>query len=322
MAWRRTILRIEVGQFSDPGRKRPNNEDWLGTFQPEDKGRLARKGNLFLVADGMGGHQSGEMASRAAVDQVIRTYMDDPDSDLASSLRRSIEAANATLHTKTAGRELRGRWGTTLVAAALRYNQLWIANVGDSRAYLMRGGKLGQLSRDHALSASALGIESSEGWIGRHLITRALGLKASLDVDVFPPRKLRPGDRVLLCSDGLTTPLSDDEIRDISLRFPPQEAAGALVRAANDRGGPDNVSVIIVDVVDSRTVFEWRTLQHSLARLARPGTWRQAANELQDVVFADGKGYRSPKFLGAMLLLALALIILGFVVGWLIFRLT
>jgi serine/threonine protein phosphatase PrpC len=322
MAWRRTVLRIEVGQFSDPGRKRPNNEDWLGTFQPEDERRLDRKGSLFLVADGMGGHQSGEMASRGAVDQVIRTYMDDPGRDLAFSLRRAIEAANATLYAKTAGRELRGRWGTTLVAAALRYNQLWIANVGDSRAYLMRAGKLGQLSRDHALSASALGIESSEGWIGRHLITRALGLKSSVEVDVFPPRTLRPGDRVLLCTDGLTTPLSDEEIRGISLRFPPQEAAGALVRAANERGGPDNVSVIIVDVVGSRAFVDWRAPQQFLAGLVRPAAWRQAANAVQEVLLADGKGYRSPRFLGAVLLLGLALIILGFVLGWLIFRLT
>jgi serine/threonine protein phosphatase PrpC len=322
MAWRRTILQIEIGQFSDPGRKRPNNEDWLGTFQPEDESRLARKGSLFLVADGMGGHQSGEMASRGAVNQVIRSYMDDPDSDLEASLRRAIEAANAMLYAKTAGRELRGRWGTTLVAAALRYDQLWIANVGDSRAYLMRGGKLGQLSRDHALSAPALGIEASEGWFGRHLITRALGLKASVDVDLFPPRTLRQGDRVLLCSDGLTTPLSDDDIRDISLGLPGQEAAGALVRAANDRGGPDNVSVIIVDVTDSKTAIDWQTPQRFLARWTRPETWRQVAKDLRDGVFADGKGYRSPRFLGALLLLALALITLGFVLGWLIFRLT
>jgi serine/threonine protein phosphatase PrpC len=321
MAWRQTVVQFEVGQFSDPGRKRPNNEDWLGAFQPEDANRLARKGSLFLVADGMGGHQSGEMASRRAADQVIRTYMDDPSSDVASSLRRAIESANASLYAETSGKELRGRWGTTLVAAAVRHDELWIANVGDSRAYLLRGGKLRQLSRDHALSASALGIESSEGWYGRHLITRALGLKASLEVDVFPPKTLRRGDRVLLCSDGLTTPLSDDEIREISVRFPPQEAAKALVRAANDRGGPDNVSVIMIQVTGSRTLVDWKTTRDVLATLAQPGTWRQAAVELQDSISADEQGYRSPVFLGAALLIALALLILGFVLGWLIFRL-
>ncbi len=320
MAWRRTILRIEVGQFSDPGRKRPNNEDWLGTFQPEDAGRLAQKGSLFLVADGMGGHQSGEMASRGAVDQVIRTYMDDPDRDLATSLRRAIESANTALYAKTAGRELRGRWGTTLVLGVLRFDQLWIANVGDSRAYLLRGGKLLRLSQDHALSASAVGIEQPEGWVGRHLITRALGLKPSVEVDVFPPRRVRAGDRVLLCSDGLTTPLSDDEIQSISLRFPAQEAARALVRAANDRGGPDNVSVIVIDVTDSRTVVDWQAPQRLLEALASPDRWLNVANELRDGILADGNGYRSPAFLGAILLVALALIILGFAVGWLIFR--
>jgi serine/threonine protein phosphatase PrpC len=321
MAWRQTVVQLEVGQFSDPGRKRQNNEDWLGTFQPEDENRLARKGSLFLVADGMGGHQSGEMASRRAADQVIRTYMDDPSSEVASSLRRAIKSANASLHAETSGKELRGRWGTTLVAAAVRQDELWIANVGDSRAYLLRGGKLRQLSRDHALSASSLGIESKEGWYGRHLITRALGLKASVEVDVFPPMTLRRGDRILLCSDGLTTPLSDDEIRDVSARFPPQGAANALVKAANDRGGPDNVSVIMIQVTGSRTFVDWQSSRDVLATLVRPSTWQQAAVELRDSVSADEQGVRSPVFVGAAVLIALALLILGFVLGWLIFRL-
>ena len=94
------------------------------------------------------------------------------------------------------------------------------------------------------------------------------------------------------------------------------------MRAANERGGPDNVSVIIIDVVGSRTFVDWRAPQRLLAGLVRPAAWRQVADELHDVVLADGKGYHSPRFLGAVLLLALALIILGFVMGWLIFRLT
>jgi serine/threonine protein phosphatase PrpC len=252
MAFTGMSVRLEIGQFSHPGRQRPNNEDWLGTFQPDDARRLARKGRLFLVADGMGGHQSGELASRQAVDYVIRAYMDDPASDVAASLRRAIEAANASLYARSVRAEGRLRSGTTLVVAVVRARDLWIANVGDSRAYLWRAGQLRRLSRDHTLfPVAANGLPGREGRSGSHIITRALGTRPNVQVDLFPVRKLYTGDRILLCSDGLTTPLSDDEICQNVAAHPPQKAAEVLVHAANDRGGPDNVSVIVIQVVGS-----------------------------------------------------------------------
>jgi serine/threonine protein phosphatase PrpC len=321
MAGAYPVLQLDAGQFSHPGRRRPNNEDWLGTFQPEDPERLAAKGSLFLVADGMGGHESGELASRRAVDLVIRAYMDDPGSDVPTSLRKAIEMANAALYAGAADRQGARHWGTTLVAAVVRHDELWIANVGDSRAYLIRDGKLRQLSQDHSW-ASAAGEAPSKDWIGRHLITRALGSKPEVQVDVFPPVQLQARDSILLCSDGLTTPLSDEEICDVAVHTPhsSQQGAEALVQAANDRGGPDNISVILVRVAGRSMSAGWQTAGGGLAALVRPETWKLVVESLLQAVLGEEQGFRSPVFIVVVLLLVLAVIALGFILGLVIFR--
>jgi serine/threonine protein phosphatase PrpC len=321
MAGQRPVreMRLEVGQFSHPGRRRSNNEDWLGAFQPEDPERLSKKGSLFLVADGMGGHQGGEMASRRAVDHVIRAYVDDPATDVTTSLRRAIELANAALYAGAADKGGQQGWGTTLVAAVVRDGRLWIANVGDSRAYLLSNGKLSQLSRDHSLVSSMEDAALAGEWIGRHIITRALGRKPEIEVDLFPPMRLLVGDRVLLCSDGLTTPLSDVQIGDIAARYPSQKAAEMLVAAANDRGGPDNVSVILIRVASQSAAMSWLAPVSLLATLTQPETWQRMAADmaavLRQALPGGDRGVRSPVFIAIALLIVLALIALGFVLG-------
>jgi serine/threonine protein phosphatase PrpC len=305
-------LRLGIGQFSHPGRQRANNEDWLGMFQPDDPGRLARKGCLFLVADGMGGHQSGELASRQVVDQVIRGYVDDPEPEVAASLRQAIEAANASLYARSARLEGRPRSGSTLVAAVVRGTELWIANVGDSRAYLLRGGELRQLTRDHALFPSAGNHIPAEEPPGRHIITRALGTKPSVEVDVFPPLTLRIGDRLILCSDGLTAPLSDAEILRVVADLGLQKSAEALVQAANDRGGPDNVSVIVIQVGGH---MQGRAFAPSF----RVETWGAMFEKLLRLLPGGDQGVRSPLFLVTILLGVLALVGLGFMLGLILF---
>jgi serine/threonine protein phosphatase PrpC len=306
-------MQLEIGQFSHRGQCRPNNEDWLGTFQPDDATRLARKGCLFLVADGLGGHQGGELASRQAVDQVIRGYVEDPAADVTASLRRAIEAANASLYARSAPAGGRLRSGTTLVAAVVRGAELWTANVGDSRAYLLRSGKLSQLTRDHALfSAEGHQVPLAGERLGQHLITRALGTRPSVEVDLSPPQKLHAGDRILLCSDGLTTPLCDEEIRKIMAAQPPQETAEALVQAANERGGPDNVSVIVIQVVGQAPA-------QAPGQVLRFETWRETLKDLSRFLPGRGQGPWSPLLLVTILLAALALIGLGFVLGLIIF---
>jgi serine/threonine protein phosphatase PrpC len=308
-------LQIEVGQFSHPGRRRPNNEDWLGTFQPDDAKRLARKGRLFLVADGMGGHRSGELASRQAVDQVIRGYLDEPAPDVGTSLRRAIEAANAGLYARVAKAEGTSRWGTTMVAAVVQGAELWVANVGDSRAYLWREGQLRQLTRDHALFPATEGSGPDAERPGRHIITRALGTRPNVEVDLFPSQKLRVGDRILLCSDGLTTPLSEGEIAAVLALHPAQACAEALVRAANERGGPDNVSVILLDVVRREATTGWREIGQALAGAVRLESWPGLLQGLLQLVPGAEQGPRSSVFWVTVVLLVLALFGLGFMLG-------
>jgi protein phosphatase len=319
MIGRQSILDLEVGQFSHPGRQRKSNEDWLGTFQPDDLERLSHKGSLFLVADGMGGHRSGELASRRAVDQVIRNYVQYRGDNVESAMRQAIEAANVTLYQeKGSGQKTRQSWGTTVVAAVVLRDQLWIANVGDSRAYWLRNGRLRQLSQDHTWAAD-LDIVPGEDWIGRHLITRALGLKPSVEVDVYPPKALQIGDQVVLCSDGLTSPLSEREIRSILVHYPPQQAAEALVRAANEQGGPDNISVLVICVTGHRAHVEGMSIWEALKTAVRPDTWQHLAADLGQSL-PGGRGLWSPWVLIATLLLvALAVIGLGFALGTILF---
>jgi serine/threonine protein phosphatase PrpC len=332
-------LKLNVGQFSHPGRQRSNNEDWLGTFQPDDADRLEQLGSLFVVADGMGGHQSGELASRFAVDHVIRAYVDDLASDVGASLRRSIETANAALYAESDHRREQGAgrgWGTTLVAAVVRGDEVWIANVGDSRAYLLRNGRLCQLSEDHVLFPS--GMPGGGGGVGRHVITRALGRKPAVEVDVFPPRKLVVGDRVLLCSDGLTTPLTDGEMGQIATHPSPQKAAEALVKAANDRGGPDNVSVILFEVLEGesapargalRSPMPHKSLlgQGSFAAtacsavqdiwltLTDPRFWRRVLEGLERSLPGSKQQSRTLLLIVLIVLMLLILVGLGFILG-------
>ncbi len=312
MTARGSNLWLEVGQFSHPGRKRTNNEDWLGTFQPDDADRLVTKGRLFLVADGMGGHRSGELASRRAVDHVIRTYFDDPDPEVAASLERAIQTANTILYATTAGEHESNRSGTTLVVAVIQDRDqgpatLWIANVGDSRAYLLRDRAMHQLSRDHSLAAAGLGGAA----FGRHVVTRALGLRPEVKVDISP-FKLQPGDRILLCSDGLTGPLPDPEIQAILERHPPQEAAQRLIEAANDRGGPDNVSVILIRLMSQPS--SWREAWGSLRDRFRPTGFDQAG-----MLGPAPSGLPTTLLIGLVLLTILVLVGLGFVVGSVLF---
>lgn len=301
-------LQLEVGQFSHPGRKRTNNEDWLGAFQPEDAGRRLAKGCLFIVADGMGGHRSGELASRRAVDHVIRTYFDDPDPDAAASLERSIRSANASLYAAAEGNLDSGRSGTTLVAAVIQERRgsrarVWIANVGDSRAYLLHGRQMQQLSRDHSWAAAGLGGAG----LGRHVVTRALGLRPEVKVDIFP-FGLQSGDQILLCSDGLTGPLPDPDIQAILDRHPPQEAAQKLVEAANDRGGPDNVSAIVIRL--SGQASSWEGLWDAILDLFGPGDIERAGEPRP-----RHAGLSRVLLVVLAVLVMLALVGLGFVLG-------
>ncbi|MGH7267406.1 MAG: protein phosphatase 2C domain-containing protein [Candidatus Rokuibacteriota bacterium] len=248
---------IDLYGLSDPGRKRKDNEDAL----------LAVAGlGLGAVADGMGGHQSGEVASALAVealsDFVARAHQDrdltwpfglDPACSFeANCLRTGIKLANRQVIGASRGRPELAGMGTTVVAVLARDGRLTYASVGDSRAYLVRGRGLRQLTRDDswveaALAQRLIADEERHAHPFRHVLTKAVGLQDDLDLDVFE-QPLEPGDRVLLCSDGLTTALPDKEIGDVVEMYEGdlEGACRALVAAANEAGGPDNITVVLL----------------------------------------------------------------------------
>lgn len=227
------------GSRTDIGCVRDHNEDSLVVAPP-----------LFAVCDGMGGHAAGEVASEIAVDVIASRAPAHPD---AEALGQAVEEANLAII--RAAREGAGRegMGTTCTAAILEGERLVLAQVGDSRAYLLSKGRLQQLTRDHSLMADLIEAghitkEEAKVHPQRSVITRALGSDPRMLPDLFE-LDVNPGDRLLICSDGLTTMLSDEEIAQLLARTPdPQLCARQLVNAAIAAGGYDNVTVIVADV--------------------------------------------------------------------------
>ncbi len=245
-------LRLDVAQLTDVGRKRPHNEDNMAYVIPKDPQVMARKGALFIVADGMGGHAAGEVASEIAVDTVSYSYYQDESEDVATSLLHAIKRANSLIHQRAAENMLRSGMGTTCVAAVLRGNVAYIANVGDSRAYLIRHGHGKQVSQDHSwvaeqVRAGLLTEDQARSHAQRNVITRCLGTQSEVEVDVFT-EQLEEGDSLILCTDGLSGLVGDDELRVIVDQFLPQESVYHLVERANENGGPDNITAIVIRV--------------------------------------------------------------------------
>lgn len=183
-------LRLDVAQLTDVGRKREHNEDNMAYVIPKDMQVMARKGALFIVADGMGGHAAGEVASEIAVDTITNVYYQDDNDDVTTSLLHAIKRANALIHQRAAENMLRSGMGTTCVAAVLRGNMAYIANVGDSRAYLVRGSQVKQISQDHSwvgeqVRAGLLTEEQARTHAQRNVITRSLGTQPDVEIDIF-----------------------------------------------------------------------------------------------------------------------------------------
>jgi serine/threonine protein phosphatase PrpC len=219
---------------------------------PKDPQVMARKGALFIVADGMGGHAAGEVASEIAVDTVSNVYYQDDSDDVAVSLLHAIRRANTLIHQRAAENMLRSGMGTTCVAAAMRGSTAYIANVGDSRAYILRKGQVRQVSQDHSwveeqVRAGLLTRDQARAHAQRNVITRCLGTQAEVEVDVFC-EPLEEGDTLVLCSDGLSGLIADDEMRAIVDQYLPQESVYHLVERANENGGSDNITAIVIRV--------------------------------------------------------------------------
>ncbi len=233
---------LEAAVLTHPGRKRHVNQDAVGQ-------RFTPYGGVFIVADGMGGHRTGEVASQLAVQHILDHLTQTPPSP--SALLEAFETANHAIYEAGQRPESRGM-GTTATALLLDLPYALIGHVGDSRAYLLRDGTLTQLTQDHSWVAERvrqglLTMEEARNHRWRNVITNALGSFPHARVDLIG-LKVRPGDVFLLCSDGLSGVLENEVLQEVLAALPPEDATRRLVQLANEWGGPDNISVAIVRI--------------------------------------------------------------------------
>jgi PPM family protein phosphatase len=250
----RVFAILQMGAKTDLGRVRENNEDKFDFLEPDEPAVLARKGRFYAVADGMGGHSAGQIASELALTTTLRTYYADPDTDIEASLQRAMEAANTYL--VDVARMIPGRqgMGTTFTGVVVREEALYVVQVGDSRLYLIRDGAIRQLTEDHSWVAEqvrqgAMTLAEAAQSPYRNMITRSLGAAETVEPDILAV-ELRPGDRFLLCSDGLNGMLGDDELHELAGSGSPSVAAWNLIDRANLRGGKDNITALILAIED------------------------------------------------------------------------
>ena len=252
MSWWKTKQRtgIIVGASTDVGMVRTENQDAFGRFT--GNGSSGPEEQLFILADGMGGHLDGREASRIAVEEVRRAFFAAPDKSIEQRLLDALKAANEMIIQRSKDRTGAEKMGTTCTVLLVCDDQAYVAHVGDSRAYhLSRSGVL-QLTRDHTMveemrRQGLLTDDEARSHPRRHALTRALGIEPVVHVDLLDPMPVQSGEWFLLCSDGLAA-VEPEEMLAIVTSRAPQEACDELVRMANDRGGHDNVTVLLVQI--------------------------------------------------------------------------
>jgi len=245
---------VEVASLSDVGCQRDNNEDSLGYWEPGDDATFARLGRLAIVADGMGGCEGGQFASRIAVETVEEIYSKSADPDPQRGLLDGFREAHARV--QQGAREnpsLRGM-GTTMTALALVGNRLYYAHVGDSRLYLLHAGQLRLVTRDHSLvsrlvETGIIRAEDADNHPQKHVLTAAVGIGEGVEPE-FPAEALllEKADVLLLCTDGLWGQVSELELQEALASQAPAEACRSLTQLAKDHGGPDNITLQIARV--------------------------------------------------------------------------
>jgi serine/threonine protein phosphatase PrpC len=249
------MLDLEFVARTDVGRVRDHNEDYLGYSSPATPAQVRTHGWLFVLADGVGGNQKGEVASKTAVESLLAGFPRAKDGESHSSLlQRLVQQANTSVFEKavTGGRDSAGM-ATTIVASALRYDRVSVAHVGDSRCYLIRNGKAAQITRDHTVAGEhvRMGLitaqEAADGNTN-HILSRSLGTELIANVDTND-HQIFAGDVLLLCSDGLHGAVDASEMAaTCGHGLDLHQSAEKLVALANDRGGGDNISVLLIRI--------------------------------------------------------------------------
>src|SRR5208337_1411119 len=247
---------IEVSSQSDLGCQRSNNEDSFGYWEPDEDQQFLRKGRLAVVADGMGGYEGGQEASRLAVETLVAGYRDFGGDDPQEALVQGLQAAHEQVRQYSfAHPELRGM-GTTCTAAAIvrgsEYDALYYVHVGDTRLYLIRDGQITRVTRDHSyvgrlVESGIISPEEAENHPQRNILTAALGTNPDLIMDSpGQPEPLRVKDVLVICTDGLWGLVHDAEILETVADQSVEQAGRKLIELARERGGPDNITVEIL----------------------------------------------------------------------------
>jgi protein phosphatase len=237
---------MKTYSMTDTGIQREMNQDYY--FASDTP--VGNLPNLYIVADGMGGHKAGDYASRYTTQRIVASVSRSPGEEPVTILKEAIETANRLLIEEAAEDEAKRGMGTTLVAATIVGSHVYIANIGDSRLYIV-GDDIRQITQDHSLVAEMVRIgevDDSEARVhpDKNIITRAIGAGDEIEADFFEV-DLQEGEQILLCTDGLTNMVEDDEIREIMVSdAAPEERVEQLVQTANRNGGRDNITVMTI----------------------------------------------------------------------------
>lgn len=245
---------IEAASLSDVGLQRADNEDSFLYWEPDSDKEFHKKGRLAIVADGMGGYEGGQEASRIAVETVRHIYERDSAGDPQAALLAAIQAAHGTIQRFAFDHPEFQGMGTTCTALAIIDRQLYFAHVGDSRLYMIRGGAISRLTRDHSyvgrlVESGIVRSEDAETHPQRHILTAALGSGREI-IPHAPdqPLALEDNDVLVLCTDGLWSVVGEQDLLRIAQTLPLADACLKLVRMALERGGPDNITVQLLRV--------------------------------------------------------------------------
>ena len=247
------MITIRYGCCTDVGKVRRENQDSAGMTPDPATGVEGSRGVLFVVADGMGGHRAGRRASELAVSTILESYASAPLVEIPDLLRAAMGEANSRVFEEGSRVPAYNTMGTTCSVLVVRDSSAWIGHIGDSRIFLVTPAGIRQLTTDHSrvwelYVRGVISREQARVHPERNLLTRALGTKLELEADIIGPFALQAGSRLVMCTDGLTNHLEEEEIRHLAEASPPQEGAEALVALANERGGTDNITVQIVEV--------------------------------------------------------------------------
>ena len=262
---------------TDTGMRRANNQDSHTIVRASKVETWRSRGHIFMVADGMGAHAVGELASKLACDNIPHNYSKTKAGPPAEAITKAYKQVGGIIHGKAAAnRDFQGM-GTTCSTLLLMPEGALIAHVGDSRVYRIRSGRIDQLSFDHSLAwelvrRNHLSAEQATKAVPRNVITRSLGPDPSVEVDIEGPLPVEPGDVFLLCSDGLSGLVEDPELGALGGNFHPRDACRYLLQLANLRGGHDNITVVMVRIgpwVEPESVVDMKTLPDAQAGAAK-----------------------------------------------------